>query len=204
MTTLLCWYRRPALDERKADQLAKKIASSGHDVKLANSETCFYVEVSRELSPRERATLEWLLRETFEPENFSSTSFLSDENGEELIEVGPRLSFSTAWCSNAVSICQSCAIDAVTRIERSTRYLFNPLPSGLKKVQLASLLHDRMTECVYAAPLTAFPAADGFAPSKTADVMRHGKAAIAKISDELGLAFDEWDLDFYTKLFKER
>ena len=39
------------------------------------------------------------------------------------MQVGPRLSFSTAWAANAQSICQSCGLDKVTRIETSRRYL---------------------------------------------------------------------------------
>lgn len=38
-------------------------------------------------------------------------------------QVGPRLSFSTAWAANAQSICQSCGLDKVQRIEVSRRYL---------------------------------------------------------------------------------
>jgi phosphoribosylformylglycinamidine synthase len=39
-----------------------------------------------------------------------------------VLEVGPRLSFTTAWSANAVSICKACGLDEVTRIERSRRY----------------------------------------------------------------------------------
>lgn len=39
------------------------------------------------------------------------------------MEVGPRLSFTTAWSANAVSICRACAVEEVTRIEQSRRFL---------------------------------------------------------------------------------
>lgn len=38
-------------------------------------------------------------------------------------QVGPRLSFSTAWAANAASICRSCGLEKVSRIEISRRYL---------------------------------------------------------------------------------
>lgn len=38
------------------------------------------------------------------------------------LQVGPRMSFSTAWSANAVSICQSCGLGKVERIEVSRRF----------------------------------------------------------------------------------
>jgi len=35
-------------------------------------------------------------------------------------------------------------------------------------------------------------------------VIAHGRAALEKINKEMGLAFDDWDLDYYTELFKEK
>lgn len=54
----------------------------------------------------------WLLRETFEPEQTrQNASFLVDILAKghdglvgQIVEVGPRLSFSTAYSSNAVGI----------------------------------------------------------------------------------------------------
>lgn len=37
-------------------------------------------------------------------------------------QVGPRLSFQSAWSTNAVSICASCGLAAVTRLELSRRF----------------------------------------------------------------------------------
>lgn len=65
-----------------------------------------------------------LLRETYEPEQLTPSPRLSaSTSGAQLVEVGPRLAFSTAFSTNAVSICQSCGLDKVTRLERSRRYL---------------------------------------------------------------------------------
>ena len=44
-------------------------------------------------------------------------------SGAAVVEVGPRMSFSTAWSANAVSICHSCGLTNVTRMEQSRRYL---------------------------------------------------------------------------------
>jgi len=41
---------------------------------------------------------------------------------DRIIEVGPRMNFTTAWSSNAVSVCHACGLTKVKRIERSRRY----------------------------------------------------------------------------------
>lgn len=64
-----------------------------------------------------------LLTETFEPEwTTSETRFCNSDNTTAVVEVGPRMSFTTAWSANAVSICHSCGLTKVTRIEKSQRY----------------------------------------------------------------------------------
>ena len=42
-----------------------------------------------------------------------------------VLQVGPRLSFTTAWSANAASICASCGLTKVVRIEPSRRLLFH-------------------------------------------------------------------------------
>lgn len=79
---------------------------------------CFNIAVTAPLTEPEAQTLLWLLSETYEQDRLTSASVLSDSN---VVEVGPRLSFSTAWSANAVSICASCGLSKVTRIERSRR-----------------------------------------------------------------------------------
>ena len=43
-----------------------------------------------------------------------------------VVEVGPRMNFSTAWSTNALAICRACGIsgDKVEKIEQSRRYGF--------------------------------------------------------------------------------
>ena len=60
-----------------------------------------------------------------------------------------------------------------------------------------------MTEQVYPAPLTSFATNVVPDPVYTVPVMAEGQAALEHINEELGLAFDDWDLKYYTNLFKE-
>lgn len=55
-----------------------------------------------------------LLRETFEPEHLTPDSiFDGSEPTQTVVEVGPRTNFSTAWSTNATSICSSVGLDKV-------------------------------------------------------------------------------------------
>jgi len=177
----------------------------GSEIDGIEAEYCFYIETSRDLRNEELRVLDWLLTETYEPYRYGLASFLDDRLGE-VLEVGPRMTFTTAWSTNAVSICQACGLGATRRIERSRRYLLktqNPIAEDSATALLAAM-HDRMTECAYPEPLTSFDSGATPTPVGTVPVMAEGRAALEHINDELGLAFDDWDLDFYTALFRDR
>jgi len=196
-------YDLPTATHDHLLQSAREIFAAG--VSRLDTEHCFYIETTHELKPEEQRILDWLLAETFEPGSYGSTSFLDDAAGT-VLEVGPRMTFTTAWSTNAVSICHACGIDAVVRIERSRRYLPHTraaIPANAAHTFLGHL-HDRMTECEYPHPLTGFGAGVEPAPVSTVPVMADGRAALERINRELGLAFDDWDLDFYTALFRDR
>ena len=164
------------------------------------TEFCFNVEIRGTLSPEQEKRLNWLLTETYEPENFGTETFLkSSDSNSTLIELGPRLNFATAYSTNAVSILRSCGIENVTRLERSRRFLIECASGPLSQKQreaCASHLHDRMTECVYTQRLDSFDSGIVPAKVKTIPVMKEGKSALKKISDDLGLSFDDWDLEY--------
>ncbi|KAK2971201.1 hypothetical protein RJ640_008625 [Escallonia rubra] len=125
-----------------------------------------------------------------------------------VVEVGPRLSFTTAWSANAVSICQAYGLTEVSRLERSRRYLLyvearsgSLLDSQID--QFAAMVHDRMTECVYDQKLTSFETCVVPEEVHHVPVMEYGREALEKINMEMGLAFDELDLRYYTTLFRD-
>ena len=147
--------------------------------------------------------LRWLLSETFEPDRFGRGSLLAGAG--TLLEVGPRMNFTTAWSTNAVSICHACGLNKISRIERSRRYLirsFAPLDAD-RCAAFLNRVHDRMTECRYAEPLSTFDPGAAPKPSHEVPLIQRGRAALEQLNAEMGLAFDDWDLDYYTKLFVE-
>ncbi|GMY08461.1 probable phosphoribosylformylglycinamidine synthase, chloroplastic/mitochondrial [Fagus crenata] len=204
------FYRIPLLQEGAAAELLKSVqAKVSNQIVGLKTEQCFNVGLDLGLSSEKLAVLNWLLQETYEPENLGKESFLEKKSQEGLtsviVEVGPRLSFTTAWSSNAVSICRACGLTEVTRMERSRRYLLysQGVLQDHQINEFAAMVHDRMTECVYTQKLTSFETNTVPEEVRFIPVMERGRKALEEINQEMGLAFDEQDLQYYTRLFRE-
>ncbi|KAH7528903.1 probable phosphoribosylformylglycinamidine synthase, chloroplastic/mitochondrial [Ziziphus jujuba] len=204
------FYRVPLIQESAISDLVKSVQTKiSNQIVGLKTEQCFNIGLYSKLSSEKISVLKWLLQETYEPENLGVESFLEKKRMEGLsmviIEVGPRLSFSTAWSSNAVSICRACGLTEVTRLERSRRYLlYSKGPLQEHQInEFAALVHDRMTECVYTQKLTSFETHVVPEEVRYIPVMENGRKALEEINREMGLAFDEQDLQYYTRLFQE-
>jgi phosphoribosylformylglycinamidine synthase len=202
--SLLHLFRTPGLPSAQtAGLLARAQNALSQPLAGIRTEVCFNVETTEALSPGEMEVLTWLLAETFELEGFGGESFLS---GGQILEVGPRMNFTTAWSTNAVAICHACGLSQVRRIERSRRFLLetgSPLAEN-DRTSFLDLVHDRMTECEYTEPLETFETGILPEPVTTIPLMAEGRPALERANREMGLAFDEWDLDYYTDLFVNR
>jgi phosphoribosylformylglycinamidine synthase len=221
-------YRWPALSGTKKRELlsdARKKVSNG--IKEIETEYCFNIEVTTPLNDEELNILRWLLSETFEPENFSESSFLNNTppipplakggNGGVVIEVGPRMNFTTAWSTNAVSVCRACGLNKIKRIERSRRYklLIDDEVQGTREAKnqsleplnprilepFVNLIHDRMTECPYPERLTTFETGIKPEPVYIVPLIEKGRDVLKKINAEMGLGLDDWDIEYYYNLF---
>ncbi|KAK6933134.1 Phosphoribosylformylglycinamidine synthase, N-terminal [Dillenia turbinata] len=205
------FYRIPLIQESATAELLKSVqAKVSNQIVGLKTEQCFNIGLDSELSQQKLSVLKWLLQETYEPENLNTESFFAKEDGVNtvVVEVGPRLSFTTAWSANAVSICQACGLTEVNRLERSRRYLLylEPGSSALQSHlidEFAAMVHDRMTECVYTRKLTSFETTVVPEEIRFVPVMERGRAALEEINAEMGLAFDEQDLQYYTRLFRD-
>jgi len=174
------------------------------------TESCFNVQLTAELTDVQTSRLEWLLAETFEKENLhlEKSSFDMEAASTPAIwqvEFGPRMTFTSAFSSNAASICKGCDLP-IPRLELSRRYRFE-LSSEFSVgaiTALTAMLHDRMTEEEYKTTLTTFDNGASPVPVRTIPIMAEGRAALEKINNEMGLGFDDFDLDYYTELFRVR
>uniref|UniRef100_A0A8C2DZY8 Phosphoribosylformylglycinamidine synthase n=1 Tax=Cyprinus carpio TaxID=7962 RepID=A0A8C2DZY8_CYPCA len=203
--TVVRLYRR---EETGEGRVIRRITQLYPDVTIT-TELCYNVELdgSDSLSLEHKGILCWLFSPPYS-NSLSEEPTLKPEDGARLVEIGPRLNFSTAWSTNAVSICRSTGLSRVTRVELSRRHLIKPqeghndvLKDG-EMERLICCLYDSMTECIYSQPITSF--AVDIRPQEVfeVDILGKGRAALEKANDELGLAFDSWDLDYYTALFQ--
>ena len=224
--TMQHFYRRPGPADDVGGGLFRRALEQLPSLVALESEYCFNVMTTTPdaaLPGDERSKLLWLFTETFEPDNTrDSSSFLSSRLAELttgavaaagaaevfacLVEVGPRLAFSTAWSSNCVSMCEACGISSVSRIERSRRFLLlsSLALSDEDRSAFAALVHDRMTECVYERPLESFQADAVMTSVTTIPILSKGSEALRLVNEEMGLGFDDWDIDFYTDMFHEK
>jgi len=203
--SLLHLFRTPGLPQSRIHQILSRANELlGTPVSEIRTEACFNIASSAPLTDSERAILHWLLAETFQPGGFGESSFL--EGHGRVLEVGPRMNFTTAWSTNAVAVCHACGLANVLRIERSRRFLIRRTPplTTAEEAAFLSVVHDRMTETPYPAPLATFQT--GMAPEPVFEipVLEEGRAALERVNREMGLAFDAWDLDYYTELFRDR
>nr|XP_027124043.1 probable phosphoribosylformylglycinamidine synthase, chloroplastic/mitochondrial [Coffea arabica] len=206
------FYRVPLIQESATCELLKTIQTKiSNQIIGLKTEHCFNIGLDSSLSSEKLSVLQWVLGETYEPENLGTQSFLDKEvknsSNAILVEVGPRLSFTTAWSANAVSICRACGLTEINRMERSRRYLLHVKPGSGSLLdgqinEFAAMVHDRMTECVYAQKLTSFETNVVPEEVRHIPVMEKGREALEEINEQMGLAFDEQDLQYYTKLFR--
>ncbi|WP_428146257.1 phosphoribosylformylglycinamidine synthase [Delftia acidovorans] len=130
--------------------------------------------------------------------------------------VTPRLGTISPWASKATDIARNCGL-GVFRVERITEYriafktglLSNvlgsaPELSGEQTARIAALLHDRMTESVFATRAEAeqlFSALDA-APMEFVDVLGGGRAALETANRQWGLALADDEIDYLVDAFK--
>ena len=241
--TIIHYYRRnetphslvPSINERLHHHFS---AANGRAAVVVSieGEYCFNVQINDDdeapLNSDATSRLEWLLRETFDPaglrlesSTFTTNATAANEDDDDelhhrdddvmIVEFGPRKTFTSAFSSNATSICAACGLSNITRLERSRRYRIitthSPSSSSTSEEEdgiavstkiIKSLLHDRMTEEEYYEPVTSFDSGVAVVPVMTVPIMEEGKGALMRINDERGLGFDDFDLNFYTDLFK--
>ncbi|XP_069507830.1 phosphoribosylformylglycinamidine synthase [Ambystoma mexicanum] len=202
------FFRSPSSSvDTSHGSLLRGAGSGSKNVRSVERELCFNVNWTGATPPgsHQKEVLQWLFGCPFDSQAISSSSFLKPEASDLLVEIGPRLNFSTAASTNAVSICQAVGLGNVDRIECSQRYLIKCQnhPSLLEEEEIVAHLYDRMTECRYDHPIESFNILARPEKVFEVDVLGQGRTALEKANKDLGLAFDSWDMDFYTALFQK-
>lgn len=205
---IIHYYRKTEPPHSLLPSIKEQLKSLGltedeEKVQNVETESCFNVLLTESMNEEQTKRLEWLLAETFEKENLHLEKSALAPDG--VLEFGPRMTFTSAFSSNAVSICQACSLP-VERCEQSRRTRLvtsDPLSEKAMGI-IRGMLHDKMTEEAYLEPITTFDNGASPDPVVTIPIMSEGRAALEKVNGELGLCFDDFDLDYYTNLFKVR
>lgn len=197
---MLHFYRKPALSDSAVEQIQLDTEQRlGIEISEIATEWCFCVQTTEELDDRELSILQWLLAETFEPSNFGNESFLG--HYPEILRVGPRLNFETAWSSTAVSICQSCGLSKVVRMDYLLQFGLSTILEPSQEAEFLAPLHDRMTQTSYPEVLKSFDTGLKPEPVRIIPVIEQGMDALRAINKELGLSMDEQDLRTWNDFF---
>src|SRR5689334_19511330 len=159
------------------------------------------VDLSRELEPAERALLERLL--TYGPREGSVAPTTAAHVTEILVV--PRFGTISPWSSKATDIAHVCGLDAVARLERGIAYHLTATAPLTEQAlsQLATQLHDRMTESVafsfdVAERVFAQHAAK---PLASVDVLGGGRDALVAANRTMGLALSPDEIDYLVENF---
>jgi phosphoribosylformylglycinamidine synthase len=191
------------IDESLGEKVMKKIGKR-LNLQHCQAELCFNIEVlTGSLLGDEMKKLEWLLNGLCDSMCSSSSTTLVGGGTSVIVEVGPRLAFTTAWSSNCTSMCHACGIHGIGRIEMSRRLeIDSSVELNSDQVELfIQSVHDKMTECVYPSPLISFTNDINPEIVTTLPISTRGQAALEEVNESQGLGFDSWDLQYYTDMF---
>ncbi|XP_032287707.1 phosphoribosylformylglycinamidine synthase [Phoca vitulina] len=209
MASVLHFYVHPSGHERAASGHARrKLQGKLPALQGVKTELCYNVNWTAKSLPsaEEMKKLTWLFGCPLLLGDVAQESWLHPDSNDLLLEVGPRLNFSTPASTNVVSVCWAAGLGAVDRVETTRRYLLSfahPPSAEMKTIALAAL-HDRMTEQHFPRPIQSFSLGSISTPlNGSINILAEGRCALEKANQELGLALDSWDLDFYTRRFQE-
>jgi phosphoribosylformylglycinamidine synthase len=159
-----------------------------------------YVDLARPLAAHERAILERLL--TYGPRDDGAAP------GAPAFVVVPRPGTISPWSSKATDIASNCGLAAVRRVERGVDWFVTtrdgaPLDAADREA-LAPLVHDRMTEAVFASPddARALFAHVPPRPLETVPLLARGRDALVRANVELGLALADDEIDYLEASFR--
>lgn len=187
----------PALSDFRLQKLTRRIAEATGTELSPYAEFVHFVDLDRPLDDAGRLVLERLLR--------YGPALPAHELRGELLLVVPRPGTISPWSSKATDIAHNCGLEALHRIERGIAYYLEgaALDAG-RRTQVASLLHDRMTEVVLddlAQAEVLFDSAEP-RPMTTVDVLEGGCAALEQANTELGLALSDDEIDYLVDSFR--
>jgi phosphoribosylformylglycinamidine synthase len=195
-------FGAPALSQFRLDELLLALKNQDQRVTTLSSRWMHFVDTSRRLNESEHAVLAKLLTYgAFLPES------AREPRGAHRILVTPRVGTESPWSSKATDILHVCGLRAVSRVERGTVYFIESSAAlSLGDLnRLASRLHDRMTESVWADSLEPNGLFHAAPPRLLRDVRlgADGHQALARANQDWGLALSPDEIEYLVRAFHQ-
>ena len=200
---MICLRGSAALSQFRIEKIQEKLGQTSPNIKHLYAEFRHFSWVENELENELDSQKQEILKQIL---TYGPTMQVEDPQGEFLLVV-PRIGTISPWASRATDIVQHCGLPEIQRVERGIAY-YVQTKNGLtlteaERQQLLPLIHDRMTETVFANLYDAEKLYHTDTPValSTIDVLHGGKAELVKANSELGLALSPDEVDY---LFKSR
>ncbi len=190
-------FGAPALSQFRLDHLLHALRAREPRVTALSSRWLHFVDASRPLLDSELELLGKLL-------TYGSRALPTAHVGQRVL-VTPRVGTESPWSSKATDIVHVCGLEAVRRVERGTVFFIESAallePEQLR--ELASHLHDRMTESVWIDCIDPEGLFHGAAarPLRVVGLGTDGHAALARANREWGLALSSDEIDYLVSAF---
>uniref|UniRef100_A0A452USP9 Phosphoribosylformylglycinamidine synthase n=1 Tax=Ursus maritimus TaxID=29073 RepID=A0A452USP9_URSMA len=124
MAIVLHFYVHPSGHERAASgHTRRKLQGKLPELQGVKTELCYNVNWTAKSLPsaEEVKKLTWLFGCPLLLGDVAQKSWLHPDSNDLLLEVGPRLNFSTPASTNVVSVCRAAGLGAVDRVETTRR-----------------------------------------------------------------------------------
>lgn len=193
-TQMACLRGSAALSQFRIEKIQSQLSQKATNITHIYAEFRHFFWADVALSDAQQNTLKQIL-------TYGPTMQAEDPQGELLIVI-PRIGTISPWASRATDIVKHCGLEAVQRVERGIAY-FVQTKNGEKltqdeRKQLLPLIHDRMTEMVFASLEDAAKLyhADAPKPLSTVDILQGGKQALVNANSDMGLALSPDEVDY--------
>ncbi len=188
-----------ALSQFRRQKLLNECQKIIPNINSLQAEYVHFAISSSELSATQLALLDNLL--SYGPKR-SKVS-----HSGQLLLVTPRPGTISPWSTKATDIAHNCGLQEIIRLERGIAYYIasdSELSSAVLR-QLEQIIHDRMTESVFAELEDASCLFESHQakPITSVDIQNFGKQALLEANIELGLALADDEIDYLVERFQQ-
>ncbi len=197
MKALLKLRGGTALSPFRIDKLLADARAQHPDVTGLYAQYWHFVDHHEALFPEEMMVLQRLL-------DYGPGTDPDPQGGLRFV-VAPRIGTISPWSTKATDIAQRCGLQKIRRIERGTVWHVTTRSGATAESSLAALLHDPMTESVFADLESVARLFERSRPGRvtTVGVCERGRDALAHANRQLGLALADDEIDYLVQRYRQ-